>query len=107
MLTPELPDLAHVCLQVNPPFTHSVVNHSENFRDPVTGDHTNACEGQWSQMKKKWVEQNGVQHTFIPSYLDEFQWRQVHEPGPVHDHWRTLEILLTQIGQWYRTPQAN
>ena len=84
-----------------------MVNHSENSRDPQTGDHTNAQEGQWAHMKMKWIEERGVQRTNIPSYLDEFSWRQVHEPGPDKNHFRTLEILMDQIGVWYPTPQEN
>ena len=30
-----------------------MVNHSENFVDPTTGEHTNACEGHWGGLKKQ------------------------------------------------------
>jgi hypothetical protein len=32
-------------------YEHRTVNHSINFRDPVTGDHTNTTEGTWSRVK--------------------------------------------------------
>ena len=28
-------------------YTWSFVNHSNNFKDPETGDHTNSIEGRW------------------------------------------------------------
>ena len=32
---------------------HDMVNHSENFVDPTTKEHTNACKGHWGGLKKQ------------------------------------------------------
>lgn len=33
-------------------FAHSTVNHEKNFKDPVTGTHTNTIEGRWFCVKR-------------------------------------------------------
>ncbi|KAG2196834.1 hypothetical protein INT46_001751 [Mucor plumbeus] len=32
-------------------YKHMTVNHSKNFKDPVTGVHTNTIEGRWNGLK--------------------------------------------------------
>ena len=34
-------------------YHHQTVNHSENFKDPVTGAHTNTIERMWREVKSK------------------------------------------------------
>lgn len=58
------------------PYRHHRVNHSANFRDPVTGVHTNHVEAMWSRAKRKFKIMNGTNEQLIPSYLDEFMWRE-------------------------------
>jgi hypothetical protein len=33
-------------------YTHDIVVHEHNFKDPITGTHTNVIEGQWRWMKR-------------------------------------------------------
>ena len=33
-------------------FAHSTVNHEKNFKDPVTGTHSNTIEGRWFCVKR-------------------------------------------------------
>ena len=54
---------------------HSTVNHSLHFKDPVTGVHTNNIESYWERVKGKLKKMKGCKHELIPSYLDEFLWK--------------------------------
>ena len=55
--------------------SHSTVNHSLHFKDPVTGVHTNNIESYRELAKGKLKKMKGCKHEFIPSYLDEFLWK--------------------------------
>jgi len=58
--------------------SHSTVNHSLNFRDPVTGVHTNNIESYWNRVKTKLKRMRGCHRHQLPSYLDEFMWFERH-----------------------------
>lgn len=58
-------------------FTHHVVNHSRGFVDPVTGVHTNTCEGMWFHAKKHMRRGTGRSRTdssCMAIALCEFMW---------------------------------
>jgi len=57
-------------------YTHYMVNHSENFVDPVTGIYMNHVESYWMRMKSTFNRMNGTYKNFGPSYMDEFMWRE-------------------------------
>lgn len=57
---------------------HGTVNHSIQFVDPATGVHTQHIESYWNRVKTKFKRMKGVQETMIPSYLDEYMWRERH-----------------------------
>jgi hypothetical protein len=60
-------------------YTHHTVNHSRNFKDPVTGVHTNSIEGTWQKIKHgATFPKFGVKGQHLGSYLAEFQWRCYH-----------------------------
>ena len=63
-------------------FTHSTVNHSLNFVDPISGTHTQHVESYWSRAKRKLRRMHGTSDKLLPSYLDEFMWRECH--GKTH-----------------------
>lgn len=58
-------------------FSHSVVNHSENFKDPITGVHTNTIEGTWNGLKMQIKPRNRTKDE-IEYHLWEFIWRKVN-----------------------------
>ena len=58
--------------------THSTVNHSLQFVDPATGVHTQNVESYWNRVKTKLKHMRGCAEHQIPSYLDEFMWRECH-----------------------------
>ena len=55
-------------------FTHGSVNHSQTFKDPVTGVNTNIIEGQWRWMKNSIP--NRVYHNGdkVQSFLFQYMW---------------------------------
>ena len=58
--------------------THSAVNHTYNFVDPITGTHTQNVESYWNRIKTKLKRMKGCTATQLPSYLDEFLWKERH-----------------------------
>ena len=56
--------------------SHLTVNHSLTFVDPVTGTHTQHVESYWNHCKTKVKQMKGCVEHQIPSYLDEFMWRE-------------------------------
>ena len=64
--------------QLPPVAAHHTVNHSRNFVDPATGVHTQNIESYWNRVKTKLKRMKGCHAHQIPSYLDEFMWRERH-----------------------------
>ena len=58
--------------------SHSTVNHSLHFVDPVSGVHTQNIESYWNCVKQKFKRMKGVHLQQLPSYLDEYMWRERH-----------------------------
>ena len=56
--------------------SHGVVNHSLHFVDRATGVHTQTVESYWNRVKTKLKRMKGCDGDQLPSYLDEFMWRE-------------------------------
>ena len=55
---------------------HGTVNHSRHFVDPHTGVRTQAIKSYWARAKAKLKRMRGTTGEMLPSYLDEFMWRE-------------------------------
>ena len=55
-------------------YQHKMVNHSETYRDPITGAHTNMIEGTWNRIKSLVPPCKRRKTTTTPC-LHEFMWR--------------------------------
>ena len=58
--------------------SHRIINHSLHFVDPATGVHTQTVESYWNRVKTKLKRMKGCDGNQLPSYLDEFMWRERH-----------------------------
>lgn len=56
--------------------TQRTANHSLHFVDPATGVHTQNVESYWAQVKIKLKRMRGCHTQQLPSYLNEFMWRE-------------------------------
>ena len=74
-------------------YKHLTVNHSLNFVDPITYACTNHVENMWKNAKISHKARCGTQRTLLPSYLQEFMWRQRFGEHP----FRNIIEQITQI----------
>ena len=75
---------------------HETVNHSVEFKNPVTGVHTNNIESYWERVKDKLKKMKGCKHEFIPSYLDEFLLKDKYGSSSVDVFYNLLRGLALQ-----------
>ena len=57
---------------------HKVVNHSKNFKDPISGVHTNTIEGTWSGLKRSIPIRNRNKDT-VGEHILTFIWMRQNE----------------------------
>ena len=55
-----------------------MVNHSLHFVNPVSGIHTQTVESYWNRVKTKLKRVKGCAADQLPSYIDEFMWRETY-----------------------------
>jgi hypothetical protein len=53
------------------------VNHSIYFVDPTNGNHTQNIESYWGKVKLRVKKMKGVLGDKIPSYLNDWMWRDI------------------------------
>ena len=76
--------------------SHQTVNHSLHFVDPATGVHTQNIESYWDRVKTKFKRMKGVIPRQLPSYLDEFMWRERHGKTANLAHNNLMRDIATQ-----------
>ena len=57
---------------------HQTVNHCKNFKDPISGCHTNTIEGTWNGIKMN-ISPRSRTKGQIDEFLAEFIWRRKHK----------------------------
>ena len=75
--------------------SHGTVNHSVTFVDPTTGIHTQHVESYWNRAKLKLKRMKGCHTHQIPSYLDEFMWRERYGKT-ANDAWVSIILDIAQ-----------
>lgn len=68
---------AYCCLTDDTGLEHRTVNHSCNFKDPVTGVHTNTIEATWSAFKRT-IKTRSRTPEGIDDGIEVFIWRRKH-----------------------------
>jgi len=58
--------------------SHSTVNHSVTFVNPINNTHTQNIESYWNRVKTRLKRMKGCHAHQLPGYLDEFMWRERH-----------------------------
>ena len=71
---------------------HRTVNHSVEFVSP-SGVHTQNVESYWNRSKMKLKRMRGCAAKEVPSYLDEFMWRERFE-RILERQWIPLSVTL-------------
>lgn len=79
-------------------YQHGMVNHSIEFVDNATGVHTNNVERYWALVKLKIKRVSGSSEALLPSYLDEFMWRERF--GKTHAD--AFNNILLHLSEWRR-----
>ena len=60
-------------------YTHFVVNHSQNFVDPITGSHTQTVERMWREVKRIRRRYEGIRREDVNYHLAEYMWRETRQ----------------------------
>ena len=79
---------------------HGAVNHSVEFVNSLTGEHTQNIESLWCRVKKKLQRMKGCHAGELSGYLDEFMWREWHGTSPRV----AFDNILQNIADQYPMP---
>lgn len=75
---------------------HLTVNHRMNFVGP-DGVHTQNIENYWKNKKLKFKKLNGVPRKSIPSYLNEYMWRERFGENAFHNILLHISFVMPLI----------
>ena len=71
-------------------YLHQKVNHSKTFKDPVTGAHTNTCEGAWRSQYKAHIPKKAYSEKALQGHLFERMWKRKYQDNLWDNLWRVL-----------------
>ena len=74
-------------------YEHETVNHSETFKDPETGCHTNTCEGAWRSQYKAFIPKQAYNKEALQGHLFERMWKRKYQ----NDLWENLLRVLRDV----------
>ena len=77
--------------------TPNISSPSRHFVDPTTGVHTQNIESYWNRVKTKLKRMKGCHAHQLPSYLDEFMWRERN--GLTYRD--ALSNIMRDIARWF------
>ena len=60
-------------------YEHQTVNHSESFKNPINGAHTNTCEGSWSSQYKRHIPKQAYNSRALQGHLMERVWKRKYK----------------------------
>ena len=60
-------------------FEHKIVNHKQNFVDPISGTHTQNIESFWNKMKRVIKSMNGISKQQLPGLLAELMFKDEYK----------------------------
>ena len=78
-------------------YSHEVVIHADVVVDPNTGVHTKGVEAYCSRAKSKLKACNGSVSEMVPSYFDEFMWREHYG----QDHVEAFKNIRLHLAEHY------
>lgn len=79
---------------------HFVVNHSQAFKDPISGACINELEGAWTHAKEKFKRMRGTLRKHFDTHLGEVSWR-ANEIGFKKDMRLAFEKVLQVLKEKY------
>ena len=77
-------------------YSHDMVNHSKNYKDPETGAHTNTIEGAWRVNYKSQIHGRSYSQTLLPRQLYHKMWTRKYQHNSWNAFWRALSKLQSK-----------
>ena len=74
-------------------YEHQSVNHSQTFKDPISGACTNLIEGAWQSVLKSKIHVRNYQSKCLGNYLHRRMWMKRHRL----QLWNSIWMLLSDV----------
>jgi hypothetical protein len=88
-------------------YEHYVVNHTNNFVDPVTGTHTQTIEANWRPLKASILASKSIPKEYLADHFCEYLWRRNVKKNRGGHYFESLIEDIGQLGlEWGPPDQA-